>query len=109
MFFLYLAVVAYVLWKLWELLTGFLFLRRQLLDVSNYQSEWKVADNNEEFWEEVLVGREVTDVVVGEKGIEEIHLSSGETIYVDDGAAISVKDGSKPYQFFPRKPKALKA
>lgn len=50
--------------------------------MSKYKSEWKEFELNKEFWQEVLVGRTIKDVVFDDTGIKHLLLDSGEEVFV---------------------------
>lgn len=50
--------------------------------MSKYKAEWKEFELNKEFWQEVLVGRTIKDVVFDDDGIKHLLLDSGEEVFV---------------------------
>ena len=50
--------------------------------MSKYKSEWKEFELNKDFWQEVLVGRTIKDVVFDDAGIKHLLLDSGEEVFV---------------------------
>ena len=48
----------------------------------NYNNKWDPNSLNQGFWEEVLVGQEITDVKFDNKGIYSLILGSGEEVFV---------------------------
>lgn len=48
----------------------------------NYNNKWSPNSLNQGFWEEVLVGQEITDVKFDDKGIYSLILGSGEEVFV---------------------------
>jgi hypothetical protein len=52
---------------------------------SKYQTKWEPNQENREFWEEVLVGRKITQVNYNYGGIESFVLDSGELITLTKG------------------------
>lgn len=48
--------------------------------VNKYKYEWKENELNEEFWNEVLLHRTITQVNFDETGIKSLFLDSGEEV-----------------------------
>lgn len=58
---------------------------------SKYKSEWKEFSMNKDFWNEVLLGRTIKDVVFNEEGIESIVFDNDEKLFVwtnENGKAV---------------------
>jgi len=47
-----------------------------------YNTKWKPNDLNEDFWNEVLVGRKIITVSYNDEGIDNFTLDNGEVIYI---------------------------
>ncbi|HUU88084.1 MAG TPA: hypothetical protein VMX17_10070 [Candidatus Glassbacteria bacterium] len=47
-----------------------------------YNTEWKAGNLNEDFWNEVLVGRKIITVSYNDEGIDNFTLDNGEVIYL---------------------------
>lgn len=60
--------------------------------MSKYRSEWKAFSKNEEFWNEVLVGRKIEKVTFFDDGtaIKSFTLDSGEEVFLTHGKVNSV-------------------
>ena len=47
-----------------------------------YNTEWKAGNLNEDFWNEVLIGRKIITVSYNDEGIDNFTLDNGEVIYI---------------------------
>lgn len=67
-----------------------------MTDTSKYKAEWKPFSKNEEFWNEVLVGRKIVNITWDDNGITGVTLDSGEWVGVKknefDHATLFIKD-----------------
>lgn len=50
--------------------------------ISKYKSEWKEFSMNKDFWNEVLLGRTIKEVMFDEDGISSIVLDNDENLFV---------------------------
>ena len=49
---------------------------------SRYKNEWKENSLNQEFWEEVLVGRTIDELIFDDNGLTAIVLDDRQVIYL---------------------------